>query len=381
MITVKDGNNGQYKTCIFNAMYKKILVMSIGILAFTFAGGIFSNYITASAASKEYKSMTDGSVINDSAKVLNDLINYKAAADEQELSDSLAKQENSYDSSKFPTDDNINKIISDKKRIDTGDDFLKDVISNNNRLDYYDMYIKLALKEGYIVTSYEDYLQNYKDTDKKVLILRHDIDATSDGTQKMIDIEKKNGVKATYYFRWATYDQKLINEIHDAGFEVGLHYETIATYCLNNKKNHVDQYDIDKCREILKQEIKQFKKQSGVDVKTIAGHGTPINRAIGVLNNVLLDDQNYSDYGIIGETYNKDILAHFISSYICDDDIMSKDGYTYKANPIESITGNAKVIEFLSHPHHWYYTLKERTAMYNKLQTRLSESSSNSGTN
>ena len=276
----------------------------------------------------------------------------------------IENKQKEYDSSKFPYQEYINSIIKNKKRMDTGLNFVDNVALYNNRLDYYDLYIKLALKEGYIVTDYEDYLKNYKNTDKKVLILRHDMDASSDGVEKMFQIEKDNGVKATYYFRWCTYDQKLINEIHAAGFEVGLHYETLATYCLKDKKTHVDQEDISACRQILKEEIKEFKKRSGIDIKTISAHGTPTNHEIGVMNNVLMDGQNYNDYGIIGETYNKNVMRYDIKSYICDNDILYKYGFSYKSNPIDSIMSGARVIEFLSHPHHWYYDINSRAKIY-----------------
>lgn len=294
---------------------------------------------------------------------------YDSTSNETDPMDTLyiEKEQASYDSKKFPYRHYIREIIRNHKRIDTGRNFLNQIIIFNNRMDYYDLYIRLAKAKGYVVTSYVDYLTKYKDTNKKVLILRHDIDKISNGTHMMFDIERKNHVKATYYFRWSTYDPKLIKEIYDQGFEVGLHYETIATYCIKNRKNRVTTQDIQKCKAILKDEIKEFRNISGIDIKTISAHGTPVNKAVGVLNNVLVDEQSYKDYGIVGEAYDKDIIKNYVRSYICDNYILFKYGFLYKANPIDSILKNAKVIEFLSHPHHWYYTIDERANMYSIL--------------
>jgi hypothetical protein len=268
----------------------------------------------------------------------------------------------------FPSEELLEEIIKGNKRVDSNRDFIKQIVDVNNRLDYYDLYIKLAKMEGYVVTSYNDYLKNYLNTDEKVLILRHDIDTKSDATRKMFEIEKKNDVKATYYFRWATFDKKLINEISNADFEIGLHYETIATYCIKNKTRIIKQKDIVKCREILKKEIKEFKAKSGINIETIASHGNPVNREIGITNSVLLIGENYKNYGIIGETYDKDIMKDKIKSYICDGEISSNYGFSYSENPIDSILKSSKVIEFLSHPNHWDYNINSRVKLFMQLE-------------
>ena len=249
----------------------------------------------------------------------------------------------------------IKQIITNKTRVDFGQDFLIDVLKHNNRLDYYDLYLKLARKKGYVITSYADYIENYKNTDQKVLILRHDIDEYNDGTEKMFKIEKRNHVKATYYLRWVTFDKKFIYELNEAGFEVGLHYETISTYCDTFNKKILSKEDIDKCREILKQEIINFKSRSGINIKTIASHGSNTNIRLKIPNNILLEGENYSDYGIISETYDKDIINNYITTYICDYHLHENFGFQYEANPIDAIMNEDKVIEFLSHPNHWNF--------------------------
>ena len=279
--------------------------------------------------------------------------NFKYYFDFKKISAQLEDNAKNYNHEKFPYQKLVKEIIDGNKRVDIGSNFINDVIKNNNRLDYYDLYIKLAKEKGYIVTDYYDYLMNYKNTDKKVLILRHDIDIANEGTKYMMEIEKKNNVKATYYFRWSSFDNPLIQELHKEGFEVGLHYETIAEYCRRNNKYTINAEDINICRGLLKEEITKFKKMTGIDIKTISSHGNPINKEIGIPNYGLLLGQKYSDFGIVDETYDENILRKYVKSYICDSELTKNDGFSYHTNVVDSILSGDKVIEFLSHPNHW----------------------------
>ncbi len=257
-------------------------------------------------------------------------------------------------------------VKSSEKRIDTGISFIFKNIFLNNRFDYYDYYIKLAKERGYVVTSFIDYLENYKGTSKKVLILRHDIDWNSINTKLMFEIEKNNNVKATYYFRWCTMDYDIIKEMNESGFEVGLHYETLATYCLENNITELSDDTIKVCREKLKDEISKFKNNTNVDMKTMANHGHPKNVELGASNNILLENEVYKDYGIICEAYDKEFYKDVIT-HIMDNDVMYNFGFSYKSNPIDAINNNDKLIVFLAHPHHWKFNLKNRIKIIIKL--------------
>lgn len=328
------------------------------------------NFYTASAAIK-FKS-SDAQIMklyrtDSEPLIFNKLFgigHYNLFSEFKSVAATLEKDVGNYNNENFPYTKLIDEIIAGNKRIDVGNEFINEVIKNNNRLDYYDLYIKLAKAKGYIVTDYEDYLTNYKDKDVKVLILRHDIDIVSDGTKYMLEIEKKNNVKATYYFRWSTFNNPLIQEIHNAGFEVGLHYETLALYCISNDKYNIGPADIAKCKPLLIEEIKKFKRLTGIDIKTISSHGNPINKRIGIPNYVILLGQKYSDFGIIGETYDENIIRKYINSYICDAEITKNDGFSYSKNPIDSILANDKVIEFLSHPNHWNLDRYKRAKLF-----------------
>ncbi|AUM96878.1 TPA: hypothetical protein LA742_000504 [Clostridium botulinum] len=253
-----------------------------------------------------------------------------------------------------------------KNRVDTGISFIFKNIFLNNRFDYYDYYIKLAKEKGYIVTSFIDYLQNYKKTDNKVLILRHDVDSNTINTKLMFEIEKSNNVKATYYFRWCTINYDIIKKMNELGFEVGLHYETLASYCVENNINELSDDIIKTCRKELKEEIKEFKNNTNIDIKTIANHGHPKNVELGASNNILLENEKYKDYGIICEAYDKEFYKT-VTTHIMDNNVMFNYGFSYKSNPIDAMNSGDKLIVFLAHPEHWRFDLKTKIKMIVKL--------------
>lgn len=244
-------------------------------------------------------------------------------------------------------------------RVDKSIIYMWKVILFNARLNMYDYYIKLAKNNGYKVCSLREL---YKDTirggnpNQKHFVLRHDVDHISPGTRKMFEIEKSNDVKSTYYFRKCTTDEELMKEMQTAGYEVGFHYETIAEYVESYGKHKLTTVDIYACRDILKQEIREFNELLDAPMESICSHGAPANARIGVSSNVLLENQNYKDYGIKFEAYDKALYERFVTHHICDGNICYNYGFSYEDNPIDNIEHGDKNIVFLAHPEHWYNT-------------------------
>ncbi len=84
----------------------------------------------------------------------------------------------------------------------------------------------------YISKKYKVYtLKNYRG--KPGIILRHDIDLSIYDAYKIFKIEKSFGIKSTFFIMTSSecynpftkVNRKLIEEISDAGFEIGLHYD------------------------------------------------------------------------------------------------------------------------------------------------------------
>ena len=235
---------------------------------------------------------------------------------------------------------------------DSNKEFLLRTILFNNRLDSYESYLSYAVEHGYILTSFIDYLENPAYDNKKIMILRHDIDRSVEVARLMFLIEKRHRAKATYYFRWDTFDKQFIDELISAGFEVGLHYETLSAYCTKNSIQVVDKEILSICKEQLKREIQLFNEKTGAKIKTVCSHGSPENRQLHVSNNVLLEDENYKDFDIKCEAYDRSFYTK-VDVHIMDADILNNYGFAYHSNPTKSIKDGKKLIVFLSHPAHW----------------------------
>ncbi|MCQ1535486.1 hypothetical protein FTO70_07265 [Methanosarcina sp. KYL-1] len=235
------------------------------------------------------------------------------------------------------------------------------------RWEEYENIVKHAVKNGYTVTSLFDWYMNYRSVpDQKVLIMRHDIDYSISGASKMFKIERKIGVNSTFYFRWLTVNKKLIEEISKYGSEVGLHYETLATYAIKKgikKKNDFTECDYLSCVEELKKEIINFNILFG-KTYTAASHGEPINRKLGLPNNILVKDSEIQEFGLLAEAYSKDIL-NSVDIYISD--ASAKNGlWRYGVSPIEAVDKQMQVILLLTHPIHWEYNIFEQIRIWVK---------------
>ena len=218
----------------------------------------------------------------------------------------------------------------------------------------YETLLAQALGMDYQVTSLIEWHTKFSETsNERFLILRHDVDTDLRGTRRMFEIEKRLGVKSTFYFRWSTADSNLIQAIRDYGSEVVLHYETLATYAEMNgldKKEQITQEVVHTCRNLLKKEIEEFSHRFG-PIKSIASHGAERNILLGVTNFSLLEGEDIRDYGVVLEAYNPSLIQQF-DIYISDSTVL--DNYwKYGVSVPEAIEHGHKIICFLSHPDNW----------------------------
>jgi hypothetical protein len=227
-----------------------------------------------------------------------------------------------------------------------------------SRISYYDSILDLAIKNGYILTSLADWYEHGFYNGRKVIVLRHDVDFNPKGAYKMFLKEKERGIKSTFYFRWSTLNHKIASKMLSAGFEVSLHFETLATYC---KKNGIYQAkDITEdiknhCNEILSQEVKRFENKYG-KVKTICSHGDIWNMIVGIPNFSILKKTFCLENGIYFETYETKIKSRFIN-YISDSSINQNHEWKYGQTPEKAINEGIESICVLTHPHHWDYNV------------------------
>jgi len=231
----------------------------------------------------------------------------------------------------------------------------------NDRIKEYETIIEKALKSGYDVISLRDFVESKFDSNKKLLILRHDVDHFSSGTRMMFDVEKKYGVRSSYYFRNSTFEPKLMQEIEEYGSEASLHFEPIADFVkANGIKSKEELFAFnnwqERCFAILKANLERFRNLLDISCVTIASHGEYENTLVATPNNYLTEDPaSYKSLGIKLEAYNKEFLDQ-VTCYISDVPIEINGGYRYGVTPTEAIKRNEPFILFLTHPNHWHYS-------------------------
>jgi len=199
-----------------------------------------------------------------------------------------------------------------------GDPTSKQIILPTDQ-NTYQQFLAKILALGYQPIRVADYYHRVP-INKKTLVLRHDVDESAAVALQMAKAEQDSGIKSTYYFRWKTADPEIIKAIREMGHEVGLHYETLATYARKYRLTSAEQITPEIqtiLRQNLKAEIAEFKARFG-GMETLSSHGAEENIELQVTNyNAILKDQNPADYGVLGEAYGE-ITQHF--SYMSDAD-------------------------------------------------------------
>jgi len=161
-------------------------------------------------------------------------------------------------------------------------------------LDYtaekYRALCKALVAAGYQSTPLVDYIRGgKKQSNRKLVILRHDVDRFPKMALVLAAIEQELGLKASYYFRIpASWNEGIIRKIGSMGHEVGLHYES-----LDKAKGNVI-----KAKEFLHQDLKQLR--SVAESLTVAMHGNPLTPYD---NRDIWKEVSLAEFGILGEAY------------------------------------------------------------------------------
>lgn len=222
-----------------------------------------------------------------------------------------------------------------------------------NRYKEYEELLNEFKDNGYKFICVKDY-KELKNETQKYIIIRHDIDSDVKIARKMFEIEKKLGVKTTYYFRLKTANNQLIQDINQYGGEVGYHYEEIAQFCKDNKTVS-KQFVIDnlnKIKEKFYQNVQLFEKENNIKLCSIASHGDFINRRIEIANKFIYEKDIQEKLGLI-EAYDIEDLLDFRTA-----DAMYP--HFWKIDPKDAIKENKKRILILVHTRWWNKAPLER---------------------
>jgi len=142
--------------------------------------------------------------------------------------------------------------------------------------------------------------------EKKIIILRHDVDLKPLNSLATAIIENELGIQGTYYFRMVpeSFDVEIIKKIADLGHEIGYHYETMdtASVKLKVKSEKLSERKREELIDVAYNEfcenLEEFRKI--YPVKTICMHGSPRSPWD---NKEIWYKYDYRKLGIIGEPY------------------------------------------------------------------------------
>jgi hypothetical protein len=220
-----------------------------------------------------------------------------------------------------------------------------------SQLDGFENLVRTAQQAGYLQTSvchYHDLLRQGLAMPDKVLVHRHDIDTDLRTTRKLFQIEKKYGIKSSFYFRLSTLDFKLMKEIAEYGSEASYHFEEVATFA---KANGLKSAAALRARlpEIRSNFINNFfhvEERLGRKLRTVASHGDFVNRRLKISNTEILEDQQLRQHcGIECETYDSSLM-NSVDIYITD---RPPPEFYFPSPPMVALKRYARIY-LLTHP-------------------------------
>lgn len=224
-----------------------------------------------------------------------------------------------------------------------------------SRLDKLEKVLLTALFDGYTFVSISHFLglaRNGKlDSRARYLMLRHDIDTDVATARALWQLECRNGLRGSFYFRLQTADIALMKEIHASGAEVGYHFEEIATVAKQKGlKGAIDGSLLKKeAGELFCNNLSVLRQKSGLPLFGIASHGDFVNRRLGIVNHELLTPDIRKLMNIDYEAYDAELVGH-LSSRFAD---MEYPGIWKPGNPLDAIKRGDQVIKLLIHPRQW----------------------------
>jgi hypothetical protein len=144
------------------------------------------------------------------------------------------------------------------------------------------------LGSGYEIMPFVHFLA--RETQRRTIILRHDVDNRIDNALKIAVLERDLGIKSSYYVRYRKhlFDSTILQQIADMGHEIGYHYED-----LSRAKG-----DIRKAISMFEVNLARFR--AVCPVKTICMHGSPFSKWD---NRLIWSKYDYHDFGVVGEPY------------------------------------------------------------------------------
>ena len=154
-------------------------------------------------------------------------------------------------------------------------------------INIYKKLLDELLKAGYNFQTFSEFLDKPA---KKVILLRHDVEARYENALKLAQIQKELDIRGTYYFRLQPkhYDLQIVNKIYELGHEAGYHYDDLS-FCKGNYPLAIERFE--KNLKILR---------SVAPISSACMEGAPISKFD---NRDLWTQFNLHNFGITSEPY------------------------------------------------------------------------------
>lgn len=242
-----------------------------------------------------------------------------------------------------------------------------------HRLAEYRSMLACAVEHGYRIISVEDWAaivqsksqqsqqsQQSSLANQKLLVLRHDVD--TDPTQMLLtaEIEYEFKAGASYFFRLATLNSRVVRTVAERGFHVSYHFEEIASFAKQHRLLSRAQIEarMPEIHALFAANITELRQRFGLPMRLVCSHGDWINRRLGLMNHALLADQSFRDQiGIDFETYDA-ALVQPMKSYVSD----YPAPFWWKPNPpLAHFKHGDSPLGILTHPRQWRSSIHNAT--------------------
>lgn len=224
-----------------------------------------------------------------------------------------------------------------------------------NRISEYEQIILSAIENGYLILKHSEFYELAKNnelSDKKILLIRHDIDSDPNYCYQWLKIDKKYGIKTSYYFRLCTLNKKVMNAVFQQGADCGYHFEELAT--LAKKKALSKEVDFSNYFPLLRtkfeENLKKVEDYCGTKITSIASHGDFMNRKIGVKNYEFLTPEFLKKNAIDFECYQSEFVSNYSINII---DVEYPNYFKGEISPLEALEREYQVVHLLVHPKNW----------------------------
>ncbi|HYH36652.1 MAG TPA: hypothetical protein VD860_00395 [Azospirillum sp.] len=227
-----------------------------------------------------------------------------------------------------------------------------------DRRDDYRALLDLATGHGYRQMTVGAYAALRRggvpaEDERRILIMRHDIDTAPRVARMFAEEEVRVGGRGSYFFRLQTADVRVMQDLADAGHEVGYHYEELATVAKERGVNGKDRVPeiLGEARERFLQNLARLRARTGLPLRIAASHGDFANRALGVSNTLLLADRTVRERaGIDLEAYDPEVEQGLAFRTI---DMTYPLDWRQGKDPAAAIRAGLGPMLVLTHPRQW----------------------------